>query len=65
MAVLSSWGQWNVWNGDTVHSVWSGVNGTQGNETITLAARPMGGWAVLDTKEGFDTVQLTFLGVNG
>lgn len=65
MAVLSSWGQWNVWNSDTVHSVWSGVNGTQGNETITLAARPMGGWAVLDTKEGFDTVQLTFLGVNG
>lgn len=65
MAVLSSWGQWNVWNNDTVNSVWSGINGTPGNESITLAARPMGGWAVLDTKEGFDTVAITFLGLNG
>lgn len=65
MAVLSSWGQWNVWNGDTVNSVWSGINGTQGNETITLAARPAGGWSVLDAREGFDTVELTFLGVTG
>lgn len=65
MAVLSSWGQWSVMNSDTVSSVWSGINGTKGNETITLAARPMGGWAVLDASDGYDIVELTFLGATG
>lgn len=58
MSILGSWGRYNVWNGDSINNVWSGITGTTGNETIALNARPMGGWALLDLGAGFDTVKL-------